>query len=118
MIKLFVSLEFWNFPLQFLLAFSVINHKPTRWGRYVFPAWANALGWFLASLSLLSFFLDFIPRFLKQEGNIMLVGVFLQLHSRSIRSIRSISVASNLCGFLIYQPICISIVRAKINENI
>lgn len=84
MFKLFVFLEFWNFSFQFLLVFAMINYHPTKRGQYVFPGWANALGWFITWLSLLSFFLDFIPRFLKQEGNIMLVGGFRQLYSRSM----------------------------------
>ena len=33
--------------------FSIIGYTPLTYGEYVYPDWANALGWVIASLSLI-----------------------------------------------------------------
>ena len=38
---------------QFILVFSFVQYRPISLGDYVFPAWADRLGWFIAVLPVL-----------------------------------------------------------------
>lgn len=38
--------------LQFVVVVSVVTSRPPHYGDYVFPAWANALGWAVAASSM------------------------------------------------------------------
>ena len=39
--------------LQAIMVFNWIDYEPVMYGDYVFPGWAEGLGWCLASLSLI-----------------------------------------------------------------
>ena len=35
------------FQTQFLLLFSLLIHEPARYGDYIFPKWADLVGWMM-----------------------------------------------------------------------
>ncbi|XP_070554260.1 sodium- and chloride-dependent glycine transporter 1-like [Ptychodera flava] len=39
--------------LGFILMFSLVSYTPCQYGAYVYPAWADAIGWMIAMLSVL-----------------------------------------------------------------
>jgi len=55
-IKMYWNIS-WKFTSPFLLIFvfifSLINYEPARDGSYIFPSWANAVGWLVAIVSVL-----------------------------------------------------------------
>jgi len=55
-IKMYWNLS-WKFTSPFLLIFvfifSLINYEPARDGSYIFPVWANVVGWLVAVVSVL-----------------------------------------------------------------
>lgn len=41
------------FLLQVILIFSIIQFKPARYENYVFPPWAQGVGWVIAMASII-----------------------------------------------------------------
>lgn len=39
--------------LQVILVFSIIQFKPARYGDYIFPPWAQGVGWVIALASII-----------------------------------------------------------------
>lgn len=45
------------FIFQFILFFNWVEYKPASYGHYVYPLWADAVGWFIGLLPVLFIFL-------------------------------------------------------------
>lgn len=39
-------------PFQFVVVVSIVTFRPPHYGAYIFPEWANALGWAIATSSM------------------------------------------------------------------
>lgn len=62
----------WTFTAPLILAmvfiYSLIKHKPIKYGDYDYPDWADGIGWFLALLSIMQIPAWAIYIVLKQDG--------------------------------------------------
>lgn len=68
----------WKFAaplfLIFIIVFGLVNYEPLRNGNYVYPFWANMLGWAIAISSM-----SMIPLMaIYKVGRILVFGIFLK----------------------------------------
>lgn len=42
-----------HYPCQFILLFNLVQYKPASYGAYVYPLWADAVGWLVGLLPVL-----------------------------------------------------------------
>ena len=56
--------------LQILWVFTIAMFEPIAYGEYVFPPWANAIGWFLALFSMLMIPGTILFKLCKAEGSL------------------------------------------------
>lgn len=74
---------FYNIP-QALFAFIMMEIEPTQFGEYVFPEWADILGWVFGSCTLLPFIVAVIYHLIRGKVSLPLfVSIILWLRSRS-----------------------------------
>lgn len=69
--------------LQVILVFSIIQFKPARYGDYVFPAWAQGVGWVIAMASIIWIPLAAIHTLWVLPGSLMQVTYIYHLLSPS-----------------------------------
>jgi len=54
-----------------ILIFSVIKYEPAQYGTYLYPVWADLLGWFLVLVTIVPIFAIAIYKFYVAEGKTM-----------------------------------------------
>lgn len=71
--------NFQCFLLQVILIFSVIQFKPARYEDYVFPPWAQGVGWVIAMASIIWIPLGAIHTLWVLPGSLMQVTYIYHL---------------------------------------
>lgn len=56
--------------LLFILFFNWVEYKPATYGQYVYPVWADGVGWIIGLLPVLIIFVTAIQQYLKAPGNL------------------------------------------------
>lgn len=59
----------WNVCFQTILAFTWIDFTPAKYGDYVFPFWANAIGWALSFSSVSLIPIVAIYKIIREKGS-------------------------------------------------
>lgn len=66
------------FALQGTFLFSIVKYTPLKFsGTYVYPLWANILGWFIATISLSLIPLFVLYKMARGEGTLQQVSQIL-----------------------------------------
>lgn len=61
---------------QFLLIFSWVDYKPAVYGSYVYPKWADGLGWLMSFASIIWIPIVAIWKICKErDGNVLKVNL-------------------------------------------
>jgi len=55
--------------LQAILVFSFVNYEPAMYGKYVYPLWADSVGWMLTMSSVIPIFVVAIYKYVKADGD-------------------------------------------------
>lgn len=83
-----------------MVVVSIVTFKPPHYGAYVFPNWANALGWAIALSSMVMVPVYAAYKFCSLPGSFREVGVCLGLALRSPREHREVSSA-HFCAWAV-----------------
>lgn len=59
--------------LFFILCFNWVEYEPLRYGTYVYPKWANVLGWVISMLPILVVIGSAIVSFLKAKDALVII---------------------------------------------
>lgn len=61
---------------QYVVVVSIVTFRPPHYGDYIFPDWANALGWIIATSSMAMVPIYATYKFCSLPGSFREVGVF------------------------------------------
>ncbi|KAI8485293.1 hypothetical protein Bbelb_370400 [Branchiostoma belcheri] len=67
-ILFFIMLLLLGIDSQGIMIFGFIQYTPVRYGDYYYPGWGQAIGWVIASLSIISIPIGAIHALLKEKG--------------------------------------------------
>ena len=59
----------YNIIFQYVLIFCFVKYKPAKYGEYVYPVWADFVGWCLAMLSVVPMVITAIYRYVSAPGD-------------------------------------------------
>ena len=62
----------WMMYLQSILVFSFVNYEPASYGKYIYPLWADSVGWLLTMSSVIPIFVVAIYKYVKADGDTVL----------------------------------------------
>lgn len=70
----------WKFAapvfLLFIIVYGLLGYEPLSYENYVYPAWANVLGWMIAGSSVIMIPAVAIYKFITTPGSCLKVGLF------------------------------------------
>ncbi|KAI0215921.1 hypothetical protein LSAT2_031995 [Lamellibrachia satsuma] len=52
-----------------ILVFSFVNYEPASYGKYIYPLWADSVGWLLTMSSVIPIFVVAIYKYVKADGD-------------------------------------------------
>lgn len=52
MIFFFINAEYYFIIVQFIIVYGLMGYEPLTYEGYVYPVWANVLGWLIACSSI------------------------------------------------------------------
>lgn len=74
----------WRFAaplfLIFIIVYGLLGYEPLTYEDYVFPVWANVLGWLIAGSSVITIPVVAIYKLLTTPGSISQVGTLRVVH--------------------------------------
>lgn len=79
-VHLLFNSHFWSFP-QCIMIFGFVTWEPLKYESYVYPAWANVIGWSIALSSILCMPTLAIIQILRTPGTLKEVGSILDAES-------------------------------------
>lgn len=62
-----------------MLTFTVVMFSAPSYGEYIFPWWANGIGWLFALCSLMAIPITMVLQLLTVEGSFLQVDIYIML---------------------------------------